>query len=208
MNYKSSLRSLESQLYASIGSESSIKLESDGVFAGSLVDQNNPSSPFSKFKNLVEYEPGEPTEVPVFDGKPHLGLGMDVGKDFTSEDFDAMVNDIWEDARGYSTRELIDRINSGYGDIHEAKDVFDLIGVSASAALYKTSERILCPELKRTYRVDGVEDGIELFFIEDNDSNYVYLNSAQIEDYEKTLSGAEDVADYLDRKEIASSSGP
>lgn len=195
MSYENDLRSLESQLQYSLESDTPVQLSANGVFAGSFADKDYPSNEFLKVKNiLLEYEPGKPTEIPIVDGTPYLGLGMDVGRFYTVEDFEQMVDTLWDDARGYSTFELFDRIASEYGDVETLGDIVDLVGISASATLYKISQKLLFPELKRTYRADD----LEVFFFEADDRNYIYLNATDLADYETTLSGAEQVAEYLD----------
>lgn len=194
MSYENNLQSLESQLRHSLESDTPIRLAMDRVFAGSYVDQERPTSGIRKIINLIKYEPGEPTEVPVVDGTPYLGLGMHVSPDFTSEDFENMIEILWEDARGYSTRELFGRIRSEYGDVQNLKDAADLLVVTAGAVFYKAFQRLALSKLKRTYRVNG----LELFFFENKNRNYIYINATDIDDYKTTLWGAEKVASYLD----------
>lgn len=58
------------------------------------------------------YQPGEPTDIPIRDGKPYgIGVDIDVGKDFTREDFDQMVEDNWDDVKGYGVNDLVEKIN-------------------------------------------------------------------------------------------------
>lgn len=200
MNYTSQLNQIEEEI--DVAEKGPIELETQDITGFSLVSdslKSGRSSYRAFFDSMIKYHdytPGEATSIPVKQGETYgLGLDIDAGDRFGEQDFEEMMDSLWEgEFKGYSWVETAEKIEEWHDlrDIDQVKTVIrDLPGL----ILMKCYKPLSSHGLEKSYSVDENSFGVRFY---DSDEGNIINVSADVKTADRVLENARKISRYLD----------